>query len=169
MNLCQYTYTSNKIEQWSMLLGGHCWHYYPGPCLNIKTVFPSMGNPMLTHWPHGRFRWHFRWVIFMLILVIDYWNCHQMNVTGSYWWQVNIGSGNGLVPDGTKPLPEPMLTQIYVAKWYHKAFSVMAELTSFSPLTQKSKLSHGTRPTSGRPFANAGQSAFGKLHLKFLC
>ena len=24
--------------------------------------------------------------------------------------QVNNGSGNGLVPDGTKPLPEPMLT-----------------------------------------------------------
>ena len=23
---------------------------------------------------------------------------------------VNIGSDNGLVPDGTKPLPEPMLT-----------------------------------------------------------
>ena len=23
---------------------------------------------------------------------------------------VNIGSGNGLMPDGTKPLPEPMLT-----------------------------------------------------------
>ena len=23
---------------------------------------------------------------------------------------VNIGSGNGLVPDGTKSLPEPMLT-----------------------------------------------------------
>ena len=23
---------------------------------------------------------------------------------------VNTGSGNGLVPDGTKPLPEPMLT-----------------------------------------------------------
>ena len=22
---------------------------------------------------------------------------------------VNIGSGNGLMPDGTKPLPEPML------------------------------------------------------------
>ena len=22
---------------------------------------------------------------------------------------VNIGSGNGLVPDGTKPLPEPLL------------------------------------------------------------
>ena len=26
----------------------------------------------------------------------------------------NIGSGNGLVPLGNKPLPEPMLTQIYV-------------------------------------------------------
>ena len=24
----------------------------------------------------------------------------------------NIGSGNGLVPSGNKPLPEPMLTQI---------------------------------------------------------
>ena len=22
----------------------------------------------------------------------------------------NIGSGNGMLPDGTKPLPEPMLT-----------------------------------------------------------
>ena len=28
--------------------------------------------------------------------------------------EVNIGSGNGLLPDGTKPVPEPMLTQIYV-------------------------------------------------------
>ena len=26
------------------------------------------------------------------------------------WIAFNIGSGNGLVPDGTKPLPEPMLT-----------------------------------------------------------
>ena len=24
---------------------------------------------------------------------------------------VNIGSGNGLLPDGTKPLPEPILTE----------------------------------------------------------
>ena len=30
----------------------------------------------------------------------------------------NIGSGNSLVPSGTKPLPEPMLTQIYVI-WRH--------------------------------------------------
>ena len=25
---------------------------------------------------------------------------------------VNIGSGNGLLPDGTKPLPEPVLTYL---------------------------------------------------------
>ena len=29
-------------------------------------------------------------------------------MTTEIW--VNIGSGNGLLPDGTKPLPEPMLT-----------------------------------------------------------
>ena len=26
-----------------------------------------------------------------------------------------MGSGNGLVPSGNKPLPDPMLTQFYVA------------------------------------------------------
>ena len=26
------------------------------------------------------------------------WNWPQMNVTGPYWWLVNIGSGNGLLP-----------------------------------------------------------------------
>ena len=37
-------------------------------------------------------------------------------LTGAYWrhmateiW-VNIGSGNGLLPEGIKPLPDPMLT-----------------------------------------------------------
>ena len=28
---------------------------------------------------------------------------------------VNIGSGNGLLPDGTKPLPEPMLTYLQIS------------------------------------------------------
>ena len=35
-----------------------------------------------------------------------------MNVTGLQWWSVNIGSCNGLVPSGDKPLPEPMVTQM---------------------------------------------------------
>ena len=29
----------------------------------------------------------------------------------------NIGSGNGLVSSGNKPIPEPMVIQIYVAVW----------------------------------------------------
>ena len=33
-------------------------------------------------------------------------------------WQVNIGSGNGLVPSRNKPLPKPMLTIICVAIWH---------------------------------------------------
>ena len=32
---------------------------------------------------------------------------------------VNIGSGNGLVRSGNKPLPEPMVAQICVAIWHH--------------------------------------------------
>ena len=40
--------------------------------------------------------------------------CPHLNANRRYWWEVNIGSGNGLVPSGTKPLPEPMLAHIYV-------------------------------------------------------
>ena len=40
-----------------------------------------------------------------------------MNATGPYWWEVNIGSGSGLVPSGNKPLPEPVLTKIPNAIW----------------------------------------------------
>ena len=51
----------------------------------------------------------------------------------------------------------------------NKSFSVMAELTSFSPPTQEGELPHGTRPTSDRLCVNAGHGAFGKLHVKFFC
>ena len=34
------------------------------------------------------------------------------------WWLINI-SGNGLVPSGSKPLPEPMLTKLFGAIWRH--------------------------------------------------
>ena len=36
------------------------------------------------------------------------WNCPLLNVNGTYWWQVNIGSCSGLVPSGNKPLTAPM-------------------------------------------------------------
>ena len=45
---------------------------------------------------------------------------------------VNIGSGNGLVPSGSKPLPEPMLTQIC----RHMVSLGHNELTSFVILRQ---------------------------------
>ena len=36
-----------------------------------------------------------------------------MVATEPFSLEVNIGAGNGLVPSGNKPLPKPMLTQIY--------------------------------------------------------
>ena len=71
----------------------------------------------------GKFERNMKYVIFKRIFFSDWWlryllwSCPNMNVTGLYWWSVNIGSGNGLVPSGNKPLPEPMLTQISVAIW----------------------------------------------------
>ena len=67
----------------------------------------------LTHWPLGNLNEIFRHVIFKQDFS-DWWlrhllwNCLNMNVTGLHWWSVNFGSGNGLVPSGNKPLPEPM-------------------------------------------------------------
>ena len=46
-------------------------------------------------------------VNFKLMSTID---CYQVNATTPYWSLVNIGSGNGLVPSGNKPLPESILT-----------------------------------------------------------
>ena len=47
------------------------------------------------------------------------WNCSQVNAATPHRSLVNIGSGNGLVPSGNKPLPEPMLALIPVAIWRH--------------------------------------------------
>ena len=55
--------------------------------------------------------WKFEWYLLS--------NCPNMNAIGLHWWSVSIGSGNGLVPSGNKPLPEPMLTQIFVTIWRH--------------------------------------------------
>ena len=41
------------------------------------------------------------------IVINSLWPSDANMVT---WIWVNLGSGNGLLPDGTKPLPEPMLT-----------------------------------------------------------
>ena len=50
---------------------------------------------------------------------------------------VNIGSGNGLVPSGNKPLPEPMLTQIYgVTRLGACFFLQKAQITYLTPLSR---------------------------------
>ena len=36
------------------------------------------------------------------------------------WWN-NAGSGNGLVPSGNKPTPEPMFPQLCVAIWHRQS------------------------------------------------
>ena len=36
----------------------------------------------------------------------------RLLLTQQLWLQLNIGSGNGLVPSGIKPLSEPMLTNV---------------------------------------------------------
>ena len=44
-----------------------------------------------------------------------------MSVTELLWWQVNTGSCYDLLPWSTKPLHDPILTNVYVAIWLHLA------------------------------------------------
>ena len=73
--------------------------------------------------PRRRGLYHLERIIFKPIsglnILIALSICPRVNITRHCWWLVCIGSGNGLVPTGNKPLPEPMLTQNYVAIWRH--------------------------------------------------
>ena len=53
------------------------------------------------------------WVFFLIL----YHGCNYLSMLGLKVIHIirTIGSGNGLVPSGNKPLSEPMLTQMYVA------------------------------------------------------
>ena len=42
-------------------------------------------------------------------------NWYQANVEEYFWWSVNIGSDNGLMLAGNKPLPEAILTMVHYA------------------------------------------------------
>ena len=69
---------------------------------------------------------YIRHVILKQILEIDDWGifCEIALIWMSLDFtdnQVNIGSGNGLVLSGNKPLPGPMLIQIFVTIWRHQA------------------------------------------------
>ena len=54
----------------------------------------------------------------------------EMPYIATYTW-VTIASDNGLLPDGTKPLPEPMLTLISEVLWHslESNFTVSVEAT----------------------------------------
>ena len=84
------------------------WHVSMGAII-------GQGTPVtFTHWPLGvlntvsysKFQTDFndKYLTYFL------WNCYQVNATTPHWLLVNIGSVNGLVLSGNKPLPEPMLT-----------------------------------------------------------
>ena len=56
----------------------------------------------------------------MIDILIDLlWNYPEVNATGPQRWVVRIGSGNGLVLSGNKPLHEPMVTM--VSGFHHMA------------------------------------------------
>ena len=110
-----------------------CWLTAPSPYLNqcwlviskvhwlysshqsLKLSLKVLKSHELTHWPFWEVtvilpnsfnnNWFISWVL--------------LNEMASKWMvqgpsNVNIGWDNGLVPSGNKPLPQPMLTQIYV-------------------------------------------------------
>ena len=63
----------------------------------------------------------------------------------THWWLVNIGSGNGLGPSGSKPLPAPMLTEINFVIWRHEG--VMIELNA-NPITSNTNVGLWVRSES---------------------
>ena len=75
-------------------------------------LLPARVERCLTHWPLGNWneilgKSFKNWLMAEVSLVI-------LPSDECYWTLVmiiNIGSGNGVVPSGTKPLPEPMLTR----------------------------------------------------------
>ena len=97
------------------------------------TVFPGMGisiiNMKLAYLIMGIPNWsddifilrrspgcNFRCVIVKPISLFDN---RIFLCQGFHWWYVNIDSGNGLMPSGNKPLPEPMLIDQFL--WRHMA------------------------------------------------
>ena len=53
-----------------------------------------------------------------------------MSATRSYLCSVNIGLGNGLGLSGNKPVPKPMLIQIYVTMWCH--YAIMSNIKLYT-------------------------------------
>ena len=75
------------------------WHFW---ATNRKLTFswkitPLGAIPPLKSLAPARSEGNFRWVILKPILIYRWlmyllWNCSQINITGPYWWHINIGS-----------------------------------------------------------------------------
>ena len=79
-----------------------------------KGPITSCNPPECMHWTgHTKIDW-LQWLFSEphggVTCKSVFFQCLQRHVATEIW--VNIGSGYGLVPDDTKPLPEPMLTII---------------------------------------------------------
>ena len=65
-----------------------------------------------------------------------YWKCCLHD--GRHFVEASVftGSGNGLLPDSTKPLPEPVLTYIIISKiQWHSSDAILEEI--YEPLITK--------------------------------
>ena len=90
-----------------------CFRWHWDPAFNVRVLFPVMNN--------ARTILHFTSTHAILGHVAFIWKLWIMNINCgiTHWSDVNFISGNGLVLLGNKPLPEPMLPQIYIAVWRH--------------------------------------------------
>ena len=81
-----------------MMIADQICNSQPGPCLNIKTVFPSYEDSHVNSLTPGKFEWNFRHVIFKQILVIDGWgiSCEiaqiwmSLDFTDDQWTLVQV-------------------------------------------------------------------------------
>ena len=104
------------VHQWYSVLLSHLWYNKTTP------------NDLAKLWCQRTVSYLFPWLFAysgsnkyagFICLVPDHGLIHCGLVTplGSSIW-VNIGSGNGLGPLGTNPLPEPLLTYRQIILWY---------------------------------------------------
>ena len=138
ISYCQiwvFDHDSVKLQHYIILLK----HFVPQIYRSIdgQGTYSTLNNHRINKWLNavidwqsgyafnslvpGRFENNFQNVFFKLISWIDTLinSCETVlkTTTEPIWREVNIVSGNGLVPSGNKPLPAPILSKIAVAIW----------------------------------------------------
>ena len=93
---------------------------FSNPVLSAKKTFNVTDR---IPWDLAILRKLTHWILENLTIILNtlfsnwfYWLklwALQVEFPGTHWYYIIISSGNGLVPTGNKPLPEPMFTQIY--------------------------------------------------------